>query len=297
MILVTGATGLLGRHLVPTLLDAGWDVRCLVRDTNRARALLGEEPEFCSGDVTVPDKLSKACRGAEIVVHLVAVIREQGKVTYERVNVQGTLNIVQAAEAAGCRRFIHLSVLGVQDAPAYRYVYSKWLGEQVVKKSSLEWIIFRPSLLYGKGFGFFDRMEQSLKFNIPPFAVVPAARTRFQPLAAQDLASCIATAVRNHDSVKEVYELGGPEYLNYAEMLDIWLKVKGWKRIKLLIPLPLLRPIVSLMEHLMADPPVTSVEFKQLEVDNITDLKSVKKAFGFCPRSLKEGLAELEISH
>ncbi|MCL6508443.1 MAG: NAD(P)H-binding protein [Bryobacteraceae bacterium] len=121
MILVTGATGLVGRHIVPALLQAGHRVRCLVRNREKARSLLGNEPEFCDGDVTDPASLDEACRGAEAVIHLVAVIREKGPVTFESINVQGTRNMVAAAEKAGCRRFVHMSALGVRPDPAYRY--------------------------------------------------------------------------------------------------------------------------------------------------------------------------------
>jgi len=217
MILITGATGLAGRHIVPALLEAGCRVRCLARDTEKALSLLGEKPELYPGDVTNPASLPGACRDIETVVHLVAVIREKGAVTFDRVNAQGVRNVVDAAERSGCRRFIHLSALGAREDPAYRYAYSKWLGEEAVRRSGLAWTIFRPSVLYGSGFGFFDRMAQSLRTAPPPFAPVPAARTRFQPLAAADLARCVTLALKDPGSVGHIYEIGGPEQLTYGQ--------------------------------------------------------------------------------
>ncbi len=296
MILVTGATGLVGRHIVPALLQAGHRVRCLVRNREKARSLLGNEPEFCDGDVTDPASLDEACRGAEAVIHLVAVIREKGPVTFESINVQGTRNMVAAAEKAGCRRFVHMSALGVRPDPAYRYAYSKWLGEEAVRQSSLAWTIFRPSVLYGRGFGFFDRMAQSLRMSPPPFAPVPAASSRFQPLAAADLARCVVLALTNLGSVGQTYEIGGPEHLTYGQMLDTWLASRGRQRVKLPVPLALMRLVVPVMERLLPDPPVTSVELKQMELDNVTDLNTVEKYFGFKPRTLAQGLAELNLS-
>jgi len=293
MILVTGATGLAGRHIVPALLEAGYRVRCLARNTEKARSLLGEKPEYRPGDVTDPASLSSACRDTETVVHLVAVIREKGTVTFDRVNAQGARNVVEAAERAGCQRFVHLSALGAREDPAYRYAYSKWRGEEAVRRSGLAWTIFRPSVLYGSGFGFFDRMAQSLRAAPPPFAPVPAARTRFQPLAAADLARCVALALKDPGSVGHIYEIGGPEQLTYGQMLDAWLAAGGRRRIKLPVPLPLMRLAVPVMERLLADPPVTSVELKQMELDNLTDPNVVEKYFGFKPRPLGRGLREL----
>ncbi|MQL53006.1 NAD(P)H-binding protein [Desulfofundulus thermobenzoicus] len=293
MILVTGATGLVGRHMVPALLEAGYRVRCMVRDGQRARSTLGGGPEFVPANVTDPPSLLEACRGVETVIHLVAVIREKGATTFDRINVQGTRHVVDAAERAGCRRFIHLSALGVREDPAYRYVYSKWLGEQAVRSSRLAWTIFRPSVLYGRGFGFFDRMAQSLKLFPPPFAPVPAASSRFQPLAADDLARCVVLALANPDTAGKTFELGGPEHLTYGQMLDIWLAAMGRRRIKLPVPLPLMRLAVPVMERLLPDPPVTSVELRQMELDNTTDPDAVEKYFGFQPRTLARGLAEL----
>jgi NADH dehydrogenase len=293
MILVTGATGLAGRHIVPALLEAGCRVRCLARNTDKARALLGEKPDLYPGDVTDPASLPGACLNIETVVHLVAVIREKGSVTFDRVNAQGVRNVVDAAEKSGCRRFIHLSALGAREDPAYRYAYSMWLGEEAVRRSGLAWTIFRPSVLYGSGFGFFDRMAQSLRTAPPPFAPVPAARPRFQPLAAADLARCVTLALKEPGSVGHIYEIGGPEQLTYGQMLDVWLAARNRRRIKLPVPLPLMRLAVPVMERLLADPPVTGVELKQLELDNITDPDAVEKYFGFKPRPLGRGLEEM----
>lgn len=290
MILVTGATGLVGRYLVRALLAEGRELRCLVRDPEKAGTVLGTQPQPARGDVTDPGSLVEACRGTEVVIHLVAVIREKGSRTFAGINVEGTRNVVRAAQEAGCRRFIHMSALGVRDDPAYRYTHSKWLAEQAVKESNLDWTIFRPSVIYGDGFGFFDRMLQSLRMSPWPLAPVPVARTKFQPLHAGDLARCVVTALTGPAVVGRTYELGGPEQLTYGEMLDILLQQRGMRRLKAPVPLPLLRVAVPLMERVLKDPPVSSVELKQMELDNVTGPDAVEKYFGFRPRSLREGL-------
>lgn len=293
MILVTGATGFVGRHLVKALIKDGVPVRCLARPAGTAGPLL-HGAEIVRGDVTDPSTLGAACAGVDGVIHLVAVIREKGEATFEKVNVQGTRNLVAAAEVAGARRFIHMSALGAREDPAYRYVYSKWLAEEAVKQSSLNWTVFRPSLIYGEGFGFFDRLIQSLKMFPPPFAPVPGGgKTRFQPVAVEDLVRCVLLSLNDSAFSGKICELGGPEHLSYAQMLDALTDTMGTRRIKVPVPIPLMRVVAPLMGMLLKDPPVTPVELKQLDQDNITDLNAVEKNFGFQPRRLREGLIDL----
>ncbi|MEW6183313.1 MAG: complex I NDUFA9 subunit family protein [Bacillota bacterium] len=291
MILVTGGTGLVGRAVVKELLDNGFAVRCLVRDPEKARLLLGDASEYMPGDVMDLASLLKAASGAEAVIHLVATIREQGERTFKRINVEGTVNTARTAVDAGVKRFIHMSAIGVREGPAYRYAHSKWQGEEAVRNSGLEWTIIKPSLIYGPGFGFFDRMAQSVRTSPPPFVAYPAGKTRFQPIAARDVARCVVSALKNPDAVRRVYEIGGPEHLTYAQMFGIYLDVNRIRRIKLPVPLFLLRLAVPLMEKLLPDPPVTSVELKQMDIDVITDPDAVKKNFGFEPVRLRDGLA------
>lgn len=290
MILVTGGTGLVGRAVIKELLSCGNRIRCLVRNRERALAILGEGPEYALGDVTDPGSLRKAANGASAVVHLVAIIRERGEYTFQRINFEGTVNTVQAAVATGVSRFIHLSALGVKEGPAYRYAHSKWLGEEAVRASPLNWTIIRPSLVYGEGFGFFDRMAQSVRLSPPPFVNYPASKSRFQPIAASDVARCVARVLEDPDAVGRTYDIGGPEHLTYGEMLDVFLAAKKIRRIKLPVPVGFLRLLVPVMERVLSDPPVTSVELKQMEIDNTTDLHAVEKHFGFKPVKLSEGL-------
>lgn len=291
MILVTGGTGLVGRYLVKALTSQGLPVRCLLRSEKSTEYFLNVA-ESVRGDVTMPSTLGPACAGVDSVIHLVAVIRESGSATFERINVQGTQNMVAAAENAGVSRFIYMSALGAANNPAYRYTHSKWLAEEIVRQSMLNYTIFRPSLLYGEGFNFFNRLRQSLKMCPPPFVPVPGGgHTRFQPMAVEDLVRCVLLALEDPAFNGKICEVGGPEHLSYSQMLDTLLEVTGQTRIKLPVPLPLMRLVVPAMGLLLKDPPVTLVELKQLEHDNITDLTAVQNSFGFKPRPLRDGLS------
>ena len=289
MIFVTGGTGFVGNHLVPRLVETGDKVRCLVRDKAQAETLQAYGVELVAGDVTSLQTLEWAMRDVETVIHLVAVIREGKGITFTEVNVQGTRNVVQAALGSGVKRFIHMSALGVNSDPKYRYTYSKWQGEEAVRSSNLDFIIFRPSVIFGPGSGFTVQLIRSL--NMFPFvAPVPGSgRACFQPIWAGDVADCIVQALKD-GKTGQTCEIGGPEHLTYEQMLDTVIDVLGIKRIKIHLPLSLMRPAVMAMEKVLRNPPVTRVELAQLEVNNTTDLNSVERLFGFKPLPLSQGL-------
>ncbi|HUF92366.1 MAG TPA: NAD(P)H-binding protein, partial [Candidatus Limnocylindria bacterium] len=152
-VFVTGATGFVGRAVVQALRAEGCVVRCLVRRGSE-RDLHGFGAiERVEGDVTVPRTLQEGVMGCHAVVHLVGIIREHpgAGVTFERAHTQGTVNILEAATAAGVRRFLHMSALGTRPGARSRYHVTKWAAEEAVRASSLSWTIFRPSIIYGRG--------------------------------------------------------------------------------------------------------------------------------------------------
>lgn len=296
MILVTGATGFVGRHLVHALVTGGYPVRCLVRNVSGARAGLPQGVELVKGDVNNPKTLRTACDGIEGIIHLVAIIREHDRETFERVNVEGTINLVVEAGQAGVSRLIHISAMGARNSPEHRYIYSKWLGEEAVRQSDLAWTILRPSLIYGEGFGFFDRLLQSIKFFPPPLVPLPGGgHTLFQPITVGDVVKCILLAWHNSTMIGRICELGGPEHLSYRQMLEALLKTRGIKRFMVPIPMPIMRLVVPFMSKLFKDPPVTMAELKQLDVNNIAEVDAVLKHFGFSPIALADGIRYLAL--
>jgi NADH dehydrogenase len=294
MILVTGGTGFVGSHLVPRLVETGEKIRCLVRSQTKAEALQAYGAEVVVGDVTRLQSLEEAMRGVETVIHLVAVIRESTGVTFNGTNVQGTRNVVQAASASGVKRFIHMSALGASSNPKYRYTYSKWQGEEAVRSSHLDFIIFRPSVIFGPGSGFTAQVMRSVTM-FPFLAPIPGSgKACFQPIWIEDVAAGMVKALKS-EKTGETYEIGGPEHLTYEQMLDTVMQALGIKRIKVHLPLPLMRPAVMAMEKVMRHPPVTLVELAQLEGNNTTDLSSVEHLFGFKPLALSQGLAYIKL--
>jgi NADH dehydrogenase len=291
VIVVTGGTGFVGQHLVALLHQRGEAVTVLAR--GQRPVSLPPGVRFVQGDVATGAGLDEALAGAEAVIHLVAIIRERGPWTFERVNVGGTRHVLQAAAALGVRRVVHMSALGARNDPRFRYLFSKWRGEELVRASGLDWTIFRPSVIFGHGFGFLSRVKQSLRM-VPFLAPIPGSgRTRFQPIWVGDVAECVYRSLRAPAAFGQTYEIGGPKYLTYEEIVDLVLQTMGWRRLKIHLPLWLLRPGAAVLQRLLPDPPVTTDELAALALDNITALDSVVRLCQCVPRSLRTEIATL----
>ncbi|AKG53974.1 oxidoreductase [Dehalogenimonas sp. WBC-2] len=294
MILLTGASGFVASHLIPRLQKDGRKLRCLV--TNEAEGARVKAPgaELVFGNVTDPGSLHDAMAGIDTVIHLVAIIRENRQSTFQRVNVAGTQNMVNAAHDASVKRFIHMGILGASPDPRYTYLHSKWLGMEAVRHSGLDYSILQPSVMFGQRAGFIASLLRSI--HMLPF-IVPLAgdgKSRLQPIWVGDVVSCIMKMVSGEKS-GESCTVGGPEIMTYETMLDQILAALGEKRIKIHVPRPLMLPAVAVMGKLFSNPPISMAEFKSMEIENTTDADAVQKQFGFRPMALRDGLGYLKL--
>jgi NADH dehydrogenase len=282
---VVGATGFVGRHLVAHLVGAGHEVRALSRSGARLPEWSKEHVRTTAVEVETGTGLHAAIDGAEAVVHLVAIPREARGRTFERTNVDGVQHVVEAATAAGARRFVHLSVLGAVDDAALAYLRSKWRGEQIVRASGLEWVVLRPSLLFGEGDGFFTLIRTTLTWWSPGVVAIPGdGSARFQPLSVDDLAIAVERSLAEPGRPGHVYELGGPDYLTYRQIVDAVMRVTGKHRLKLNMPIPIISALTAVTDRILPIFPVSHDQVRSLRMPNYTDLDAFERAFGVVPR-------------
>ena len=285
-IAIVGATGFVGSHLVPHLVESGHRVIAISR-TGRRLPGWTDAVEARAADVSASTGIDDALSGAEAVVHLVAIPRESKGRRFGEVNVGGTRHVVDATIRAGIRRFVHLSVMGVVDDPKLRYLHSKWRGEQIVRESSLDWVVLRPSLMFGEGDGFFNIVKMTLRYWSPGIVAIPGrGDTRFQPLSADDLAMAVEHCLTDADRGRSVYEVGGPDWLTYRQIVDEVMRVTGMRRLKLPIPIPLISALTSVTDRVLPIFPVTHDQIGSLQRQNYTDLDAFERAFGIKPRKL-----------
>lgn len=284
---VIGATGFVGSHLVPHLVERGHVVRAIARHARRLPGW-GEAVHPLTADVETGAGLGAALTGVDALVYLVAIPREGNGRTFEEVNVRGVERMLVAARSAGVGRIVHVSALGVTDDPRLGYLSSKWRGEQLVREDGLEWVVLRPSLLFGVGDGFFNLIKLTLTWWSPGVVVVPGdGQTRFQPLSVDDLAIAIERCLVDAERAGSVYELGGPAYLTYRQIVDAVMAATGKRRLKLNVPIPLIGAMTAVTDRLLPIFPVSHDQIASMDRPNYTDLDAFEHAFGVKPRQLE----------
>lgn len=300
-ILVTGASGFVGRHMVPALIDAGHRVVAMVRTptsgelvSGRLRAEQRLNLELRSGDVTRPESLAPAFAGVDGVLHLVAIPRDfRDGADLRLINTEGTRAVVAAMKAAGVRRLVHMGAMGVADYPSLHYASSKARAEALVADSGLDWTILKPSLQFGPGDGFFNIIADLVRMS-PGVVPVPGdGSARFQPIHVDDVARVAVASFADPGTVGEHYDLGGPRYWTYREITQEVLRAMGRRRAILPMPVPLIRLVAGAAERVRFPFPVATDQLRQLRLDNIAALDVIPTRFGFQPRAMDGALGYL----
>ena len=289
MILVTGGTGFIGRHLVARLAEGGQQIRVAARGSRKAD--LPEGVEQARADVVTGEGLAHALAGVEAVANLAGIIVAKGAQTFDAVIRGGTVNLVREAEKAGVKKLVYVSAIGAAPDPKFPYWHAKWEAEQAVISSSLNYTILRPSLLFGPEDDFFNRLARLIK-QAPVVPIAGNGRTRFQPIWVEDVVTCVAASLAEGTHDRQLIEIGGPEYFTYNEIIDLLKTALGKRRLAVHLPLWLMRPAARVMS-ILPSPPVTTDQLNMLAKDNTTAIDALSSQFGFTPKSLKDGLAHL----
>lgn len=284
-VLVTGGTGFVGRHLCRELDDRGHDVTALARSPGDAH--LPSDVATTRGDVTVPESLESAMAGMDVVVHLVALSPlykpAGGSRRHEAVTAAGTRNVVEAAEAADVDRLVYQSALGADPTSRWAYARAKGRAEEAVQAASLDWVIVRPSVIFGEGGEFIDFVST---VTTPFVTALPGGgqTMTFQPIWVDEFVPMLAAAAEDDGHVGETYEIGGYEQLTLAAVTRAIYRSRGQSVAILPVPVALATLGLSL-----ADPlpfiPLGREQAKAFRYQNVTDDNAVD-AFGVDPADL-----------
>lgn len=295
MILVTGATGFIGRNLVQRLVAEKEQTRCLVRDSQKAAQALPSEVDLVTGNTTTYSSLPKAVEGIDTIIHasfMTADRKESAGNRYEQTNVQGTANLIKAAKEAGVKRIIEISGLGTKPDKKGSYMQGRYLSEKMLMESGLQWTIIRPSVLFGDGAPFVTGLADLVQ-SAPVVPLIGGGKTMFQPIFVEDVVTVITKVLAMPEQYNShIYTIGGPEYYSFSQIFDILLQATGKRRPKVYAPMPLVALGAIAMEAVLPRPPITKAALTLFSFDNTTDLNSVSRDFGFTPISFRTYMKE-----
>ncbi|MBI2345301.1 MAG: NAD-dependent epimerase/dehydratase family protein [Deltaproteobacteria bacterium] len=292
-ILITGARGFIGSHIVKALLQppGRHELHGLSRIPGPTK--LGTLLTTHVGDVTDPPTLPAACSGIEVIIHCVQfpnhpIENPRKGWTYLRVDGEGTRNLVNAAKAAGVRRFIYLSGLGVGPDRAEPWFRAKWMAESAIRQSGMEYVIFRPSLVYGPEDRSANRFLQMIA-RLPVIPVIGNGRQRIQPVFVDELAELVAKAVDLPAATNQVFDVGGTETYTFDDFLRTLARSQD-KRCRLIhIPKAIAKAAAFPLQWLPT-PPLTPGAVDFLTMDAVADTRATQEVFGWTQRPLVENL-------
>ena len=304
-VLVTGASGFVGKAVVRELLARGWEVRALV---NRKAVEFAGVTSF-SGGLFDPESLAKATEGCSAVVHLVGIIEEKGVATFHRVHVDGTAAVIAAAKAAGVSRFVHMSALGASATSEATYHKTKAAAEALVRASGLCYTIFRPGLILGREGEFAQMMIGWAKGTKLPFVVMPyfapgimgwGRPALVQPVDVRDVAWAFAESLDRPAARWESIDLAGRQTLNWPQM---YAKVGGevaWRvygsqargsKPALAVPHWYALTLTRLVPRALL--PFNRDQVLMSKMDVTANLSRAERLLEFCPRGMDEIVQDL----
>ena len=295
MILVTGSTGFIGKALVRNLVESGHSVRMLIRPSPRSPDLpVGVGVEVAVSSLSDERGLRAAMVGVDTIYHLAGVERRGAYANLMTVDIAGTLNVVTAAAEARIKRIFFTSHLGADRASAYPVLKAKAIAEEHVRRSGIDYTILRSAIVYGPNDGFTTGLA-GLVASVPFFYLTPGdGRTLLQPIWVEDLVTCLVWALDDEKTKNETYEIGGPEYLMFNQVLENVMQAIGAERTIIHTRPPYIRGITVALEALFPGLPVSVYWLDYLATNRTCALDTIPRVFHLMPARMTQRLGYLQ---
>ncbi len=294
MILVTGGTGFIGQALIRHLVESGFRVRTLIRPSRRSPRL----PTGIPVDVAVTGLhdargLRSAMVGVDTVYHLAGVERHGAEADLLETDIRGTQAIVRAAVDAGVQRLFFVSHLGADRASAYPVLKTKAIAEEHIRRSGLDYTILRTAVVFGSNDGFSTGLAQLLCGMPFVFLIPGGGKNLIQPLWVEDLVTCMTWALDDDDTRNQIYEIGGPEFLTFNQVVSTVMHKVGVRRSIVPLTPPLLRAITVAFEYFLPTFPASVYWLDYLSTNRTCSLDTIPRVFNLMPSRFSQRLAYL----
>lgn len=295
MLLVTGGTSFFGQSVLRRLTDYGHAVRTLLGPSRQSPNL----PRGIPVDVTLASFADKrgiraSLVGVNIVIHLADVVRRGTTTDKLEADIEGTRTLAEASLDAGVERVIYVSQIGADRSSAYPEMRANALAEEHVRQSGVPYTILRSAAIFGREDHFTVPIAMMLAIS-PLFFPIPGdGSVLLQPLWVEDLATCITWTLEEPETIGETFEIGGPEFITFRQVVQMVMFASGHRRIIINARPPYLRIGAWLMHRLLPRPPVNPLWLDYLAVSRTSDLNTLPRVFGLQPSRMEGNLQHLK---
>lgn len=289
-IALAGGTGFIGKVILKKLVEAGYHVKALIRPGSLLKIVKFSHMESGYVYYDSPSQLAKSVEGCEAIINLVGIIKETKENSFDFAHHIIPLGLANAARDARIERFIQMSALGVERGITTEYLETKRLGENAIKGGSLDWTIFRPSVVYGPGDHLTTMLAKAIRLA-PFFPVIGDGRYKFQPVHVENVADGFVQALQKPETIGKTYDVVGPDVYTFDQMLDIIGGVLGKKNVrKVHLPLRLIKAAVQLGGKFLPGP-LSSDTIKMMVAGSTSDDDTFFKTFTTSPITFPEGIS------
>ena len=299
-VFVTGGSGFVGSAVIDELLARGYAVNALTNQHELSGR--GENVRSITGGLFDREALEEGISGCDAVIHLVGIIMEKPSkgITFDRIHFEGTKNVVDATVRGGVRRYVHMSALGVRSDAVSQYHKTKYLAEQYVRASGLDWTIFRPSLIHGPRGEFMHMEAKWARASAPPFLFMPyfgaglfgrGGAGKLQPVYVGDVSRAFVDALEKPRTIGNVYPLAGPDELTWPQLhRTCAAAITGRRRWVMAIPAWYAKIVTGVAPSGLL--PFNRDQVIMSQENNTTDLAKFKSDFAWDPKPFEPTLRE-----
>ena len=277
-VFVTGATGFTGSHTVPLLLEKGWEVHCLYRETSNRQVLPQPEIHWHLGDLDNVDKLSEVMRGCQTLINIASLGFGHAE------------NIIKAAQTAGIERAVFISTTAIFTKLNSKSKTTRLAAEAAIQSSGLAFTILRPTMIYGS-----QRDRNMIRLirwikRLPIIPILGSGNFLQQPVYVGDVAKAILSCIEERNTIEKSYNIAGKKAITYNEVVDIIAHITNRKILKFHFPDQIVISILRMIEKIKIPFPIKAEQVERLNENKDFSYQEASEDFGYQPLSFEDGI-------